>query len=196
VRVALLLVVLTGCRQLLGFEEPSIASMDGPAPDVATDSAMDSAVDAPADAPPTMFDLSTCPAAYTVAAGTSRYRVVAGNAPSWTAAANDCASDLSGATHLIVVDDLAEYSMALTMLLDNAPKWIGLSDRKTNGVFLAVTDQAPAFPPASGPPWAQGQPTSGCVEITALGQLIADACGKNFGYICECDGVPNNPANY
>jgi hypothetical protein len=196
-RAALVLLAASGCRQLLGFEQP-IATSDASAPPVDTlaDGPEVPVADGPSisDAPGDAFDPTSCPATYTLAFGNSRYRNIPTTFPNWLSAVDACTNDGAG-MHLVVLGDAAEYA-AILDFANGVTKWIGLSDRVVQGNFLHVTDEQTTFPPTSGPPWGPNEPSNGCVAITSAGTLDATACGQNFSAICECDGIPNDPANY
>lgn len=106
-----------------------------------------------------------------------------GNGQSWTNAQADCADDVPGATHLIVLSSAAEVTYATSQL-----GWVGLSDRATEGQFQNVT-----LEPNDLRPWESGQPDNGggsedCAQIKSSGGLDDDQCGNSHDYICECDG--------
>ena len=192
------LATLCGCRQLLGFEEPSSATSDGTAatPDAPVNPTDGPGIDPDATDPMVdAFDTATCPASYGLASGNSRYRNITTTSPNWDTAANDCGDD-GATTHLVVLNDDLERAVIINFA-GGIAKWVGLSDRKTVGTLLWVTDQASSYPPASGSPWGAGEPSgSGCVELTPGGTFEMSACGQNFAAICECDGFSNDPTNY
>ena len=195
-RAALILLVASGCRSPLGFEElAERPSADAPPID---------GVPVPPDGPgpvdtnPPMSDGSdvTCPANYDlqVTGSMSRYRLVSQANP-WLAANAACTAD---GTHLIVLSTQFELA-AINVVAGAGERWVGLSDLRTDGVFLPVTDEATTFPPASGAPWATGEPSAGdksCVLMNDNGVLSSKTCGLARPSICECDGVPNDPTNY
>jgi hypothetical protein len=179
------------------------ATLDGPrdaSGDATQDAPADAAPDAPADAAPdAMVDASppdarTCPAGYSPIAGgpaASSYRVV-GGVTQWRAAEVDCEDDGFG-THLAVIDDAAE--MAAVDVLQTGAHWVGASDRITEGAFLAVTGG-----PALFLPWDTGQPNNAfgqdCVEASENGLFNDLQCGAFRQFVCECDGVPADPAAF
>ncbi len=136
----------------------------------------------PPDADPFVAIAAQCQAqGYTLQSG-GYYRVVTTSA-TWVNAQTDCANDVPGATHLIVLSSTAEVTFAATN-----PGWIGLSDRATEGTFVNVTNE-----PNDQRPWAAGQPDNGggnenCVHIGSGGRLNDDQCGNDKRYTCECDG--------
>lgn len=193
-RSLLVLLAASGCRSLLGFEEladpaapDGITSTDGPPPDGAPDAS---------DGNPTDDAMLACPASYTLtlSGSTSLYRFVSNQAVPWTTANSRCTDD---GTHLIVLSSETELSQ-INVVAGAGERWVGLSDRVTNGTFLPVTDEPTTFPPASGSPWATGEPTNDkpCVATNDNGQLITLTCGNGRTFICECDGVPDDPTNY
>ena len=189
VRAVLILLVASGCRQLLGFE----GLADQPPSDVPP--RIDSQIaDGPVDDGPTV-DAQMCPPGYTQI-GPSSYKGVGNQAIPWLSAEDACALD---GTHLIVLDSEIERNATKAFLDKNV--WIGLSDRVTEGTFIPVTDQQTNFPPATGVPWAAGQPDGAqpnehCVQmLVTTGELEDIPCGNGRAYICECDGFAENPAN-
>lgn len=124
---------------------------------------------------------------YTAASGmTSLYRASA-MSRDWPAAQAECASDVAGATHLIVLSQAAESQFMQTKL-----GWVGLSDQATEGTMVNVTlepnDQRPFLP---------DQPDDGggeedCVQMKS-GGLDDDQCENSHVYVCECDGRPSTP---
>jgi hypothetical protein len=194
VRVALVLLLATGCRSLLGFEELAAP----PIPDSTSPIGDSPRPDGGVDATPTgdvATDL-TCPESYDLQLtdGASRYRLISQGAP-WLTASSECAAD---GTHLIVLSTQAELS-GINVIAGAGERWVGLSDLVTDGVFLPVTDEATTFPPASGMPWETGEPSAGdksCVLMGDNGELSSKTCGLARPYICECDGIPNDPTNF
>ena len=154
--------------------------------------------------------LGTCPESYelTVAGFSSRYRYE-GTATTWDAAEALCAADSTNLTHLIVLDDEPERTGLLTTLAQNqvtASVWIGLTDRRSEGVWQWVTDQPVGMPPLETPPWGAGQPDAqtsaqDCVRIqgatsSSVGFFDDGECSSIFDYVCECDGQAPQPNNF
>lgn len=156
-------------------------------PDASNTLPTDAAADAMIDADPFATTRTQCLAAgYTQDAG-GLHRAVATNA-TWVNAEADCANDVAGATHLIVLSSAAEVTYAAGQL-----GWIGLSDRAVEGQFVNVT-----LEPNDLRPWASGQPDNGggnenCAQMKAGGQLDDDQCGNGHRYMCECDGRAPTP---
>jgi hypothetical protein len=117
---------------------------------------------------------------------TSLYRVST-MARDWSAAQAECAADVAGATHLIVLSLAAESQFMQTKL-----GWVGLSDRTTEGTMVNVTAE-----PNDQRPFLPGQPDDGsgeedCVQMKS-GGLDDDQCANEHVYVCECDGRPSVP---
>lgn len=192
VRAIVVLLCLTGCDRLFGLEhlEPPPDGGRGDA-DVREDAGGDTGDGGP-----------LCPLSYDIQLPDSptRYRYAVTNT-SWDAAESDCASDTTGGTHLIVLDDDRERSELMTALTARGltdSVWIGLSDRVSEGVWLWVTAQEVSRPPLTSPPWAAGQPDDAagaqdCVRIlgpqSVSPTLLDDSeCSSTLDYVCECDG--------
>ena len=133
-----------------------------------------------------------CQSQYTFAIGASRYRVVGGQT-AWPAAEASCEADGAG-MHLAVLDSAAEMT-ALAALSGNARTWVGVSDRKTDDVFLRVIGGAATFLP-----WRPGDPSQAGPACAAWdpqpGQYRDEQCTQGRQYVCECDGIPADPAAY
>lgn len=147
----------------------------------------DGGADAPApDADPFPAIAAQCVAAgYTMSPTAGGYYRPGAGTASWTNAELDCANDVAGATHLIVLSTTAEVSYMASQL-----GWIGLSDRITEGTFVTITGET-----GDQRPWASGQPDNGggnenCAQMKTGGQLDDDQCGNAHKYVCECDGKP------
>lgn len=132
-----------------------------------------------------------CPAPYSFAIGSSRYRV--GGQTTWTAAEASCESDGAG-IHLAVIDTASEMT-ALAALTGNSRTWVGISDRKTDNVFLRVTGGVAPFLP-----WRSGDPSQSGTACAAWDPQPAEyrdeSCGQGRQFICECDGIPVDPSTY
>lgn len=161
-------------------------------PDAATSSPSDAGPggDAlPPDADPFTAIAQQCVAAgYTMSPTAGGYYRPAAGTASWTNAEADCANDVVGATHLIVLSTTAEATYMASQL-----GWVGLSDRVTEGTFVTVTGVT-----GDVRPWASGQPDNGggnedCAQMKAGGLLDDDQCGNAHKYVCECDGKPATP---
>lgn len=147
--------------------------------------------DATADARLDSTTSATCPPSYvTVGGQTSKYRGLT-NSIVWLSAEQTCETD---GTHLVIVDNAAELT-AMTNLIPGQNLWIGVTDRKTIGAFLAVTGPSAAYLP-----WDASEPDGSaaeCVFIDSLTLKMADqGCGSGRRAVCECDGVPADPTSY
>jgi len=80
--------------------------------------------------------------------------------------------------------------------------WVGYSDRITEGVFLAITDEPIGGYVANGSPaWASGEPNhqsaaENCTEIILEGGLNDNDCTNTRPFVCECDSYANDPSRY
>lgn len=186
----------SGCSSLLGFEELAPPPSTPPPDGVIVEPPGDTFPDGNPTDP--MVDALVCPATYdlTLTGSTSRYRFVGNQSVPWLTANNRCGDD---GQHLIVLDDQGELA-AINVLAGAGERWVGLSNRANGGtMYLPVTDQPTQFPPLTTPPWATGQPQpgeTGCVAINDNGQLVTLSCGNGRTYICECDGLASDPANF
>lgn len=138
--------------------------------------------DPDASTPDTSTGCVSAKPSYTFVVGTSRYRRA--GTDQWLNSENDC--EEGPGMHLLTVDGPAELA-ALAPLTGSNAIWIGLTDRITEGTFLAVTGEQPPFTP-----WAAGAPTAGggdCVSWDPMTNTFADdACNLSRDRICECDG--------
>jgi hypothetical protein len=182
--VALALCAACGAQSTLGGELGGDDD-DAPPPDASGQQVDIDAAPSP-DAAPSF--LAQCIAkGYTAQTGLgSLYRVV-GTAAQFDAARSACAGDVAGATHLVVLTDDVEVAFIKTKL-----GWVGLSDQKTEGTFVNVTQETP-----DKRPFLSGQPDNGsgsedCVQMKS-GGLDDDQCDNQHAYVCECDGRPDTP---
>ena len=153
-------------------------------PDAPSSVTPDAAIDGTPmpDADPFAMIRTQCIAAGYTQDASGLHRAI-GNGSRWLDAQTDCANDVAGATHLIVLSSAAEVTYATGQL-----GWVGLSDRATEGQFQNVT-----LEPNDLRPWENGQPDNGggdenCAQIKSSGKLDDDQCGNSHRYICECDG--------
>ncbi len=188
--------LLAGCSSIFGLDKPMLVD---PPEDAATidDGAI---VDVPPDVAPDAAPVDDCPATYNITYMTSRYRVITLDGP-WLTSAQDCADDLATGmrhTHLAVVGSSAEHTYLVGQGLVGG--WFGLSDLKTENVYRWVTAEPTTYPPATGTPWAQGEPDNAlgqdCVASNAQGQWLDTNCGANLPALCECDDYANDPTRY
>lgn len=150
------------------------------------DAAIDGTVSPDADTFPQV--VQQCIAAGYDQASNGGYYRLPSNSTNWVNAEADCANDVVGATHLVVLSTAVEVQIAAT-----EPGWVGLSDRITEGTFVNVTNE-----PNDQRPWASGQPDDGsgnedCARILSNGQLDDDQCSNSRFYVCECDGRAPTP---
>jgi hypothetical protein len=173
-----------------------------PAPD-ADPTTPDGAPDAASipDAPIVTIDAAPCPSSYNDAiVGSSRYRTVNG-ANDWNSAVSDCAND-GATTHLAVLSSDVER-LALAGVMDR-PRFVGISDKVTEGTWLPVTDEdvsgyAALYVDENMPPWGSGEPDNSgdCVMMLADFSLEdRDCVNDDQAYLCECDAYPDDPANH
>jgi hypothetical protein len=160
------------------------------------------------DAPRPDGEPMGCPASYDHILQTtaSRYRVVLSHRQ-WVSAANDCAGDAPGLTHMLVLSNQGEHDAMLTVapalpmwLYDDT--WLGATDLVTrNSTFRWVTSEVTGYvvPAALGTlPWEPDQPdaTGQCAQMRITGAVHDKDCTSAANYICECDGRPNDPTAY
>ena len=188
-RIAII-AVLAGCQ----FEAGTARIAEDAATDTMTthDASTDGRppFDAETDAPQMVPD---CPADYTLTLATSpfsKYRHVTAS-QTWLGAEQDCEDDGSGTmpSHLLVPDD--ELELAFVFDEGTSAKWIGVTDRRTEGVLRAVNG-ASQFEAGivSG-----NNPPKDCVLVIGSGSTML-TCEDGRPYICECDGHAANPNTY
>jgi hypothetical protein len=99
----------------------------------------------------------------------------------WLAAATGCRAHQRA--FLAVPDDAAE--LAALQALAAGTFWVGISDRLTEGTFVAETGGAPTFLS-----WKNGEPDAvgdqDCVEATAT-TISTDDCTGSRLFVCECE---------
>jgi hypothetical protein len=187
IHVAWLAIGLGACRFDGGGGPLDGTLVDAPPGDAAEpppDASVDAAVDAGVDA-------TVCPGGYIdLGIPGSLYRI--GPAASWLQAERACEDDSGGtSTHLVVLDSDEELA-AIDPRVTQA--WIGLSDRRVENDFLAVTGGHPLFQP-----WAPGEPNDSfgedCVEIDGA-QINDEECNVLELFVCECDGRRADPTSY
>ena len=143
--------------------------------------------------------LAACPSGYDLHDSSrplSHYRLVTAS-NTWTAAEATCEADGGGGSlpaHLIVLDDLAEASWAYGQ--SSSDIWIGESDRKAEGVFLAVTDQTGFYISPAG-----NLPPADCALVGpfAVGggaDTAVEGCSNGHQYMCECDVLAADPTHF
>jgi hypothetical protein len=159
--------------------------------DVRPDAAMPDAVpDAVPDVVPDVID--PCAVTYMMI-GQSSYRFTA-TPVSWDVAEHACEADGRG-THLVVFNDALEMNK-IEAILNDIQIWVGITDRISDKNFVDVMGETPMFLPDwqdMGPSF----PGPGCVQFNPSSRLIHDqACDTQVAYVCECDGIPAQPASY
>ena len=157
-------------------------------------------------APDASFDFASCPEGYTtVLPGPSRYRLISTGGRAGDQS-DGCNRDAPGATHLVVLDSMAEI-VAVAALVDGAPDnsithnaiWVG-------GVQLrSATNPADQWLGFDDKPlidqWAPNEPNDGggnefdhgeqFVLVERGRHYLTDASGNTqSGALCECDGKP------
>ena len=175
-------ILIAGC----GFQAQPVGGQTGAPPDAAA------------------FDFASCPPTYSAdLPGPSRYRLIPEGRPAWTHS-DDCADDMPGATHLVVLETLDE-TMRVAMLV-NAPPVVLAG----NSVWVGTVQQVPATAPNQGWIWFDGQPLTmgwhngepndrGAIEdrqeqfvkLEKNRTYFTDSSGTDsYGALCECDGAP------
>lgn len=140
----------------------------------------------------------TCPPSYTLDTNAhSAYRVIATGDGHFDHAANACksdqTSDITGYTHLVVIDSAEEHT-ELAALAAGKPAWVGMHNRTTPPTYQWITNEPV---PVDGY-WdvAAGEPdnisTEHCAIMKANGLLDTNLCdpGGTPGFVCECDQFP------
>jgi hypothetical protein len=184
-----------GCGKQLNAEFCATHPTDDRCVASVNDSGMDSAT---LDA-----RLVTCPTKYDITIPSqpfSKY-LREDNIDDWDSAVGKCADDAPGSTHLAVLNRATELA-ELASYFDR-PRFIGLTDKVTDGTYLAVTDEPIDYPalyvPAT-PPWKSGEPDSSgdCVSIDNNLEAEEDCTGAtvDLAWLCECDGIADDPNNY
>jgi hypothetical protein len=151
----------------------------------------------------------SCPGGYTQLGDEGHAYLYVQSARQWRDAEAECAA---AGNHLLVLANGSqelnnrERNLVLTLLPSNnfSRVWIGHSDRTDEGTFRAVTGEVV---PNSHVTWLPGEPNDfgneDCVEMTVnrsngrSGRLNDAGC-NNFtsGYVCECDGIPEDPGAF
>jgi hypothetical protein len=149
------------------------------------------------------FEVASCPPSYTETLGGTdhRYRVDATAVP-WLDAVMMCRADQispNAPTHLIVLG--SEPERVALVQRATLPTWLGHSDRRTEGTFVAITlEDLGGYPAPQSPPWAFGEPNNqgaeNCVEVTPTGELNDLGCSDGHAFVCECDPYPDTPSQY
>jgi hypothetical protein len=169
-----------GCRTLLGIDDVVVTEPSD---------ALDGAEDPISDADPL-----ACPPDY-IPTGPSRYRMVTAGA-NWLTAQADCRDDATG-THLAIPETAAERQV-LADMVSGASRWLGVTDRITEGTFLPIIGGT-----IWSPNWIGGGPgIYDCVLLTrtdGFDEVVpCDSTDPQWGrpYFCECDGKPVDPTTF
>lgn len=187
-----ILALAAGC----GFQHGALTDgrvSDG-LPDDTTGSGSDASIPGanPDATPDSAASILPCPVTYTLSNGSSKYRSVTAST-TWTAAETDCEDDatpnVTRPAHTIVLDNDAERAYAF--MQNNSDQWVGITDRNTEQAYLAVTNQMPFFLGS-----ATGNNTSKDCLILNSTDTTSEACSNGHPYLCECDGLAANPANF
>lgn len=170
------LVVLCGCRGILGIHgladgPPDTAPPDGTSPD----GAGDGVPDVPA---------GICPADFIQLPGGSPhvYRLASGPAI-FNSQLDNCAA-LSIAAYLAIPDDQPELDGLVGLAATSI--WVGIDDLQTEGTYRTVIGQVATFLPfAVSEP--DGTPLQNCLFADDQSQLHDQSCSSNLPAICECE---------
>lgn len=175
--------MLAGCGRL-GFDEARVGAdgaVDGFDPDGKSPDAM-----------PDAAGFAGCPASYTFTLNTSKLRI--GGPDTWLGAELACESDGIG-MHLVEIANFVDQQVIEGDLGAAPAAWVGLSDRKTENMFLRVIGGLPSYLP-----WATGEPSfvgPGCVILDPVAREYSEGdCSQMLAYVCECDGISANPTTY
>jgi hypothetical protein len=172
---------LPGCGRIGLNDVPKDAAVDAAAPDTAIPDAIDASV------------IDPCAPTYTTMIGQSYYRF-SGTPTSWDIAEHACEADGRG-SHLVVFGGTLEMNKVEEMV-SGTELWVGVTDRVTDGTFLDVMGELPAFLPG----WQAMDPSfagPGCVKFNPSSRLIHDQdCMTQVAYVCECDGVLARPSSF
>lgn len=116
----------------------------------------------------------------------SRYRFVGDQVRSWAEAVEDCADDLVGYTHLVIIGDDGENAR-VDALSDVRDVWIGVTRAEPQDAWVTVLGGPQVYLP-----WGSMQPDDtggdeGCVELRDGGAWNDLNCNAARRYVCECD---------
>jgi len=170
-RGAAALVLLCGCRGLLGIDGIG----DQPPPDV------------PGDPPDPNPDVpsNACPAEF-VPVGPFPHRYLKVTGPdNYISQLTDCAA--FGSTIYLAIPDDADEMLALDVLAQE-DFWVGIDDRQIENQFVTVKGT-----PATFLPWANGEPNNlngsqDCVRARAQStEIVDDDCDNTLPAVCECE---------
>ena len=194
------LALATGC----GFSAPGQGSPgdDASATDAPPGGDGTSGSDAAVDQMPDSPTGAQCPITYSPILSpsnlASRYRFVGGGGVKWIDAETDCANDASSgelATHLVVLDDLAEANAVIGGLLGGLnlnDQWIGATDLEEEGDIKYVTTQSTTL---SLNPSANAD-NKDCIRLKNDTATEFRSCDETNKYVCECDGRAADPGRF
>jgi hypothetical protein len=204
-RSCALVLLLPACFRTRYLQDDAAVGQDDAAVDLD-----DAAVDLDAASGLDAFSYAQCPASYDVALpGPSRYRLLTVAARGWEHS-DTCAQDLSGATHLVILETSAEVA-SIQALVDHPPATIA-----ANGVWVGGVQLKTATVPDESWLGFDGRPLindswydisgdhepndSNANEADHLEQFVSIVAGKSGlndsdgsnarGALCECDGHP------
>ena len=198
-RWPLVLVLLAGCDKLFDLSHvDDHPRADAPA-DTRTNDVPD--VDAPVDA--VVQTHSSCPTFFTQPYENSQYRYFS-SPLTWRQAFDFC-RQLDDPTstkrvHLsVMTGDLERQHLYVDVVGSASAFWAGLTDTKTEGTFLWVTDEVVNYPSSSA--WGPNEPSNGvgdnCVRVNYSNtDLDAMACSTMTPFVCECDDYKLDAAHY
>jgi hypothetical protein len=181
---------LSACAFNHGEVPPSDGSNGTPPGDARRDAPADAATDGrpPADAAIDAAAPASCPATYGLhdpARPNSHYRSVTAST-TWTGAEAICEGE---GTHLIVLDSDAERAWAFQQ--NSSDQWVGITDIDNEGTWIPVTDQLVWFTGAA----SGNLPAKDCLYLNST-TTIAESCSGGHPYLCECDGLQPDTANF
>jgi lectin-like protein len=166
------LVVLCGCRSILGIHGLEDGRDDAPPPDTVTPDVLGDG----AGACPTGFDPLPGGSAH-------RYRMESGS-DLFDSQVNFCVALSAGAGYLAIPDDQIELDGMRVLTTTNF--WVGIDDLQTEGTYLTVNGTVATFLPfASGEPTGNAQ--QNCLFVDTIGKLHDQDCSTNLPAICECE---------
>lgn len=195
--LAVALGLVSGCGFHTGGQ--GSPSEDAAGKDAAHDGSMlsDAGIDTMADAAGLR-----CPSSYGAILGyptQSRYRFET-TATTWLQAEQDCEDDgaaisSASASHLIVIDDVAERVAMIGGLAGSGnlnDQWVGATDLAAEGTVGYVTAQATTLALT---PSMQAD-NKDCIRMKNSGNTEYRDCDEQNRYVCECDGVVADAARY
>jgi hypothetical protein len=152
-----------------------------------------------------LIDTTGCPTGYVQLAGLpSRYRISGGDGTTtdsqgrgtWVMAEEDCRNDGAG-THLAIAETQTEHE-AFVDVVSGASRWLGVTDRKVEGTWRTITGGSTFFALWGSPPQNESYDCMILTRVPSHEDSYCDDPDPQWykGYICECDGVPVDPAAF